>query len=187
MIAPPRVRAVVGPIVEMLAAVPSIIFGFWGIFILVPFIVHLEPGLNSVLGFIPLFGKPQDVGLQHFRGGDRARHLMILPIVSSLSRDLFLTVPRELTDGAAALGATRWEVIRGVVLPTTVSGVTAAACSPSGRALGEAIAVSPLSAPRRRSTPRSSAPASTLAARIAHAVPATGPPTFRRPRCSTSG
>lgn len=141
MIAPPRVRAVVGPIVEMLAAVPSIIFGFWGVFILVPFILHLEPGLHSILGFIPLFGTPQHVGLSIFAAAI-VLALMILPIISSLSRDLFLTVPRDLTDGAAALGATRWEVIRGIVLPTTFSGVTAASVLALGRALGEAVAVS---------------------------------------------
>jgi phosphate transport system permease protein len=66
---------------------------------------------------------------------------MVLPIIASLSRDLFLTVPKELTDGAEALGATRWEVIRGVVLPTTASGVAAATVLGLGRALGEAIAV----------------------------------------------
>ena len=141
IIAPPRVRAVVGPMIEMLAAVPSIIYGFWGFFILVPFIVHLEPGLNSVLGFIPLFGTAQGVGFSVF-AAVIVLAIMILPIVSSLSRDLFLTVPAELTDGAAALGATRWEIIRGVVLPNTVSGVTAASVLALGRALGEAIAVS---------------------------------------------
>jgi phosphate transport system permease protein len=66
---------------------------------------------------------------------------MILPIIASLSRDLFLTVPQELKDGAAALGATRWEIIRGIVLPTTASGVAAASVLGLGRALGEAIAV----------------------------------------------
>lgn len=140
LIAPPRVRAVVGPVVEMLAAVPSIIFGFWGFFILVPFILHLEPGLHSVLGFLPLFGTPQQVGISVF-AAVIVLTLMILPIVSSLSRDLFLTVPSELTDGAAALGATRWEIIRGIVLPSTLSGVTAASVLALGRALGEAIAV----------------------------------------------
>jgi phosphate transport system permease protein len=172
MIAPPRVRAVVGPIVEMLAAVPSIIFGLWGIFVLVPFIVHLEPGLNSALGFIPLFGSPQYVGYSIF-AAVIVLALMILPIVSSLSRDLFLTVPRELTDGAAALGATRWEVIRGIVLPSTVSGVTAACVLALGRALGEAIAVSFIIGDATAIHPSIFAPASTLAERIATQFPAT--------------
>jgi phosphate transport system permease protein len=139
--APPAVRAVVGPLVEMLAAVPSIVYGFWGVAVLVPFIQHLEPGLHGALGFIPLFGRAQPVGLSVFAAG-LVLTVMILPIISALSRDLFLTVPRELKEGAEALGATRWEVIRGVVLPTTLSGVTAAMVLALGRALGEAIAVS---------------------------------------------
>jgi phosphate transport system permease protein len=141
MIASPRVRAFVGPLVEMLAAVPSIIYGLWGLIVLVPFIHSIEPALNSVLGWIPLFGTPQTNGLSMLSAG-LVLTFMILPIVASLSRDLFLTVPRELREGAAALGATQWEVIRGVVLPSTVSGVTAAMVLALGRALGEAIAIS---------------------------------------------
>jgi phosphate transport system permease protein len=141
MMAPPRVRGVVGPLVEMLAAVPSIIYGFWGLVVLVPFVDHLEPGLHSALGFIPLFGTPSPTGISVMSAG-LVLTVMILPIISALSRDLFLTVPRELKDGAAALGATRWEVTRGIVLSTTVSGVSAAVVLGLGRALGEAIAVS---------------------------------------------
>ncbi|HYB28336.1 MAG TPA: phosphate ABC transporter permease subunit PstC [Solirubrobacteraceae bacterium] len=141
MMAPRRVRAVVGPLVEMLAAVPSIIYGFWGLVVLVPFIYHLEPGLHSALGFIPLFGPASTTGISLFTAGI-VLTVMILPIISALSRDLFLTVPAELKDGAEALGATRWEVIRGIVLPSTASGVGAAVVLGLGRALGEAIAVS---------------------------------------------
>ncbi len=141
MMAPRRVRAIVGPLIEMLAAVPSIIYGFWGLVVLVPFIDSLEPGLHSVLGFIPLFGQPSTIGISLLSAGI-VLTIMILPIISALSRDLFLTVPTELKDGAAALGATRWEVIRGIVLPSTSSGVGAAVVLGLGRALGEAIAVS---------------------------------------------
>jgi phosphate transport system permease protein len=142
MMARPAVRAVVGPLVEMLAAVPSIILGFWGVLVFAPFIQkHIEPALHSVFGFIPLFGPQQTIGNSLFAAG-LILALMILPIIASLSRDLFLTVPRELKEGAEALGATRFEVIRGVVLSTTVSGVVAAAVLGLGRALGEAIAVS---------------------------------------------
>jgi phosphate transport system permease protein len=140
MMAPPAVRAVVGPLVEMLAAIPSVIVGLWGLVVLAPFVQSVEPGLHGLLGFIPLFGAPQTTGLSVFTAG-LVLTLMILPIIAALSRDLFLTVPAELKDGAAALGATRWEIIRGVVLPTTVSGVAAAAVLGLGRALGEAIAV----------------------------------------------
>lgn len=141
MLASPRVRAIVGPLVEMLAAVPSIIYGFWGLIVLVPFIHSIEPGLHSALGFIPLFGDAQTTGLSLFTAG-LVLTFMILPIISALSRDLFLTVPRELREGAMALGATQWEVIRGVVLPSTISGVSAAMVLALGRALGEAIALS---------------------------------------------
>lgn len=141
MMAPPAIRAVVGPLVEMLAAIPSVIVGFWGVAVLAPFAQrHLEPLLHNALGFIPLFGVPQTTGLSVFTAG-LGLTLMVLPIIAALSRDLFLTVPQELKDGAAALGATRWEIIRGVVLPTTVSGVMAATVLGLGRALGEAIAV----------------------------------------------
>jgi phosphate transport system permease protein len=136
------VRGIVGPLVEMLAAIPSVILGFWGILVLAPFIKgHVEPWLHSHLGFIPLFGAPQTTGNSMFTAG-LILTIMILPIIASISRDLFLTVPSEVQDGATALGATRWEVIRGVVLPSAGSGVAAAAFLALGRALGEAIAVS---------------------------------------------
>ena len=134
-------RTFVGPLVEMLAAIPSVILGFWGIIVLAPFMqAHVEPALHAVLGFTGVFGAPQATGLSMFTAGV-VLTVMVVPIIASLSRDLFLTVPRELTDGAEALGATRWEVIRGVVLPTTFSGVSAAVMLGLGRALGEAIAV----------------------------------------------
>jgi phosphate transport system permease protein len=136
-----RVRAVLGPLVEMLAAIPSVILGFWGILILAPFIKsNVEPWLHGHLGFIPIFGTPQTTGNSMFTAG-LILTIMIVPIIASISRDLFLTVPREVQDGATALGATRWETIRGIVLPSTASGVVAAAFLGLGRALGEAIAI----------------------------------------------
>jgi phosphate transport system permease protein len=141
MLAPKTIRGVIGPLVEMLAAIPTVILGFWGILVLGPFLAnHVEPWIHSKFGFIPLFGPGQTTGSGLFNA-TIILTIMIVPIVASLSRDLFLTVPRELQDGAAALGATRWETIRGVVLPSTASGVTAAAFLGLGRALGEAIAV----------------------------------------------
>jgi phosphate transport system permease protein len=141
LLAPKAVRGVVSPLVEMLAAIPSVILGFWGILILAPFVKStIEPALHSVFGFIPLFGKPETTGSSVFTAS-LILTIMIVPIISSVSRDLFSSVPPELQDGASALGATRWEVIRGVVLPTTASGVIAAALLGLGRALGEAIAV----------------------------------------------
>jgi phosphate transport system permease protein len=141
MLAPRPVRAVVGSLVEMLAAIPSVILGLWGIIIFAP-LVHdtVEPALHSAFGFIPIFGAPQTTGLSVFTAGVVVT-VMVVPIIASLSRDLFLSVPRDLKDAAEALGATQWEVIRGVVLPTTFSGVSAAVMLGLGRALGEAIAV----------------------------------------------
>jgi phosphate transport system permease protein len=141
MLAPRGVRVIVGPLVEMLAAIPSVILGFWGIIVLAPFVQqHLEPWLHRVLGFLPIFGSAETTGLSLFTAG-LVLTIMVLPIIASLSRDMFLTVPQELREGAEALGATRWEMIRGVVLPNTISGVTAATVLGLGRALGEAIAV----------------------------------------------
>jgi phosphate transport system permease protein len=126
----------------MLAAVPSVILGFWGLIVFGPVLVStIEPFLHNVLGFIPLFGEPQTTGASVFNAG-LILTIMVIPIIASVSRDLFMAVPRDLQDGAAALGSTRWEVIRGVVLPTTMSGMIAACLLGLGRALGEAIAVS---------------------------------------------
>ncbi len=94
-----------------------------------------------MLGFLPIFGPPEPVGNSLF-AAILVLTIMVVPIIAALTRDLFLTVPIELRDGAEALGATRWEMIRGVVLPTTVSGVIAACVLGFGRAIGEAIAVS---------------------------------------------
>jgi phosphate transport system permease protein len=170
MIAPKRVSSVIGPLVEMLAAVPSIIYGFWGLVVLAPFIQHIEPGLHSALGFIPLFGAPQTTGVSVFTAG-LVLALMILPIISALSRDVFLTVPGELKEGAEALGATRWEIIRGIVLPSTISGVTAATVLGLGRALGEAVAVSLVIGDSNGIHASLFQPGSTLAERIANQFP----------------
>ncbi len=100
---------------------------------------HVDPALHSVLGFIPLFG-PAQYGPNIFTA-IIVLTIMILPIIASISRELFLGVPSELKEAALGLGATRWEMVRGVVLPYTRSGVAAAMILGLGRALGEAIAV----------------------------------------------
>jgi phosphate transport system permease protein len=140
LLAPRRLRGVIGPLVEMLAAIPSVILGLWGIIVLAPVVRDAEPWLHRTLGFIPIFGPPETTGASIFTAG-LILTIMVIPIVASISRDLFLTVPQELQDGAVALGATQWEVVRGVILPSTVSGVVSAALLGLGRALGEAIAV----------------------------------------------
>lgn len=141
LLAPAGVRGVVAPLVELLAAIPSVILGFWGIIVLAPFVRDtIEPALHDTLGFIPLFGEPQTTGSSVFTAS-LILTIMIVPIIASISRDLFQAVPRDVQDGASALGATRWEVVRGVVLPSTSSGLVAASLLGLGRALGEAIAV----------------------------------------------
>jgi phosphate transport system permease protein len=141
LLAPRPVRAVVGPLIEMLAAIPSVVLGFIGIIVFAPFIAkHVEGPLHSILGPTGLFGAAQQTGVSMFTAS-LILSVMIIPIVASLSRDLFLSVPSELKDGAEALGATSWEVIRGVVIPTTLTGVVSAVMLGLGRALGEALAV----------------------------------------------
>jgi phosphate transport system permease protein len=141
LLAPGRAGAVIGPLVELLAAVPSVIIGFWGLIFLGPFLKNtIEPALHSVLGFIPLFGPANPTGEGIFTAGV-VLALMALPIIAAITRDIFLSVPRELKDGALALGATRWEMIRGVVLDSSRAGIVAALILGVSRALGEAIAV----------------------------------------------
>ena len=139
-LAPPWVRGVVTPLVETLAAIPSVIMGLWGLLILAPFLVsEVDPALHSVFGFIPLFGTAT-VGQNVFTA-IVVLTVMILPIISSVSRELFLGVPSELKEAALGLGMTRWEMVRGVVFPYTRGGVAAAMILGLGRAVGEAIAV----------------------------------------------
>jgi phosphate transport system permease protein len=139
-LAPRGVSGVIGAMVETLAAIPSVVLGLWGILVLGPFAAdHLEPWLNDHLGFIPLFsGTPQSSGL--FIAG-LVLAIMVVPIVASICRELFLSVPDELEEGALALGATRWEMVKGVVLSSSKSGIAAAVILGFGRAIGEAIAV----------------------------------------------
>jgi phosphate transport system permease protein len=137
----PRTAAVIGPLVELLAAVPSVIIGLWGIVVLAPIMRStIEPALHNVLGFIPLFGKPSLSGSGIFTA-IVILAIMALPIIAAITRDLFLTVPAELKDGALALGATRWEMVRGVVLGSMRPGIASACILGAARALGEAIAV----------------------------------------------
>ena len=140
-LAPNWIKAPVTALVEMLAAVPSVVIGLWGILVLGPALrSHIETWLHSGLGWIPLFGAPSAAGASLFTA-IVVLAIMILPIVSSISRELFLGVPHELKEGALALGTTRWEMVRGVVFPYARGGIAAALILGLGRAMGEAIAV----------------------------------------------
>jgi phosphate transport system permease protein len=138
-----------------------------GIYLIAPFVAaDIEPLLHDVLGFLPFFGEPQPVGNSLFTAS-LVLVIMVVPIIAALTRDLFLTVPMELRDGAAALGATRWEMIRGVVLPTTSSGIVAACVLGFGRAIGEAIAVSLVVGGQAEAPLNLFLPGDTIASRIA--------------------
>jgi phosphate transport system permease protein len=139
-LAPRFLRGPVTSLVETLAAVPSVVIGFWGILVLGPFLAeHVEPALQRALGFVPLFsGRPQASGLLP---AIAVLTIMIIPIVTSISRELFLGVPPELKEGALALGLTRWEMLRAVDFPYVRGGLAAALILGLGRAVGEAIAV----------------------------------------------
>jgi phosphate transport system permease protein len=139
-LAPRAIRGVVTTLVELLAAIPSVVIGLWGIFVLGPFLEnHVGPFLHRTLGFVPLFsGTPRLTG---YLPAVIVLTIMILPITASIARELFLGVPQDLEEAALALGSTRWEMIRGVVLPHTRAGLVAAVMLGLGRAVGEAIAV----------------------------------------------
>jgi phosphate transport system permease protein len=140
-LAPPSVRAPVGTLIDMLAAVPSVVIGLWGIYVLAPFSAsHLAPGIHAMLGWIPIFGGDPHTESTVFTA-IIVLTIMTIPITSSICRELFVGVSSELEEGSVALGATRWEMVKTVVVPSVRGGVVAAIILGLGRALGEAIAV----------------------------------------------
>lgn len=165
-LAPPGVKGVVGSLVEMLAAVPSVVLGLWGILVLGPFFAaHIEPWLHRWFGFIPIFsGDPSSSGLL-VAGVILA--IMVVPIIASICRELFVSVPQDQQDAALALGATRWEMTRGVILSSSRPGIAAALILGLGRALGEAIAVAQVVGAATKINRSLFLPGDTLAARIA--------------------
>jgi phosphate transport system permease protein len=139
-IAPKWLRGPVGYAVDLLAAVPSVVYGLWGVFILLPlFLQPVAEFLGSYLGFIPIFRAPAS-GISLF-GAGVVLAIMIIPIISSLCREVIAAVPTEDRYAAYALGATRWEMIRGAILPRAKAGIVGAVMLGLGRALGETIAV----------------------------------------------
>ena len=165
-LAPRGVRGAVGTLVEMLAAIPSVVLGLWGILVMGPFLAHhLEPGLHRWFGFLPIFGESSS-GSDLFVAG-LILSIMIVPIVASICRELFLSIPSELEEGALALGATRWEMVRGVVLSGSRPGIAAALILGLGRALGEAIAVTQVIGTATAIHVSLFQPGDTLASRIA--------------------
>ncbi len=139
-LAPPAVRAPLTYLVELLAAIPSVVYGLWGIFVLIPVMsTYVDPALQSTLGFLPLFQGPiYGYGLL---SGGVILAIMIIPTVAAISRDALLAVPQNQREAALSLGATRWETTRMAVLRYARSGIFGAIILGLGRASGETIAV----------------------------------------------
>jgi phosphate transport system permease protein len=138
--APPRFAKPFAAAIDLLAAVPSIVYGLWGAYIVLNYLNAIQRGISEVLGWIPLFSGDALIPNSVF-AGSVILAIMILPIVTALSREVFAQTPATHKEAALALGATRWEVIRTAVLPFGRAGVISAAMLGLGRALGETIAV----------------------------------------------
>jgi phosphate ABC transporter permease protein PstC len=136
---PRRARAPLSVLVDLLAAVPSVVYGLWGFLVLAPKLRGFQQFLSDKLSFLP-FWAGQVAGPSYFLAG-LILAIMILPIVSAISREVIATVPTEQKEAALALGATRWEMIRTAVLPYSRAGITGGAMLGLGRAIGETIAV----------------------------------------------
>jgi phosphate transport system permease protein len=138
-LAPPRISDIMTFLIELLAAVPSVIIGLLGIFIVLPILQKIVPPLKSVLGFLPIFSGPF-YGVSVFSAGV-VLTFMILPFIITISREVLLAVPRELREAALALGATRWESTWQVVIPFARTGIIGSIFLAMARALGETMAV----------------------------------------------
>ena len=166
-IAPAGVSLVLSFIIELLASIPSVILGLWGIFVMVPWLRNVvEPALGAALGWMPLFSGPA-YGIGLLAGGVILA-IMIIPIISSVSREVLKTVPLAQREGAYALGATRWEAIRTAVLPYGRVGIIGAVILGLGRALGETMAVTMVIGNRPQVTGSLFQPAYTIAAALAN-------------------
>jgi phosphate ABC transporter membrane protein len=138
-IAKGAVRSTISFLIEILAAIPSIIYGFWGIFVFVPFMKKfIEPFLSKYLGFLPFFSGSSS-GFNLFTAGV-ILSIMIIPIITSISRDVMKAIPQSQREAAYALGATRWEAIKMAIL-NAKSGILGATVLGLGRAIGETMAV----------------------------------------------
>lgn len=166
-LAPPWLRRPASFVVELLAAVPSVIYGLWGIFVLTPWLREsVEPKLEAAFGFLPMFQGPH-IGFGMLAGGI-VLSIMILPTISSVMREVLATVPPLLRENALALGATRYEALRFVILPFVRSGLVGATILGLGRALGETMAVTMVIGNRPEISASLFAPGYTMASVIAN-------------------
>jgi len=166
-LAPAWLSHKLGFLVELLAAIPSVVYGLWGIFVLGPWIRdHIEPLLGKYLGFLPLFQGPRvSVGMLT---ASVVLAIMILPYIAAVCTDVFRVVPQTQREAALALGATKWEMVRMAVLPFGTSGIIGAIILGLGRALGETIAVAMVIGNRPVISSSLFMPSSTLASVIAN-------------------
>lgn len=166
-IAPKILGTFLGFMIEMLAAIPSVVFGIWGLFVLAPWVrTSLQPFVQKGLGWLPLFqGPPYGVGM--FTAA-LILAVMITPTISSICREVFRTIPREVREGALALGATKWEMLRLAILKSSRSGIFGATVLGLGRAFGETMAVTMVIGNRPQISPSLFAPAQTMASIIAN-------------------
>ncbi len=168
---PMWLRRPIGIAIELLAGIPSIIYGIWGLFVFAPFLqVHVQPALISFFGSVPGFsslfaGPPYGIGLLT---SSIILAIMVLPFVTSISRDVFDTVPPVLKESAYGMGCTTWEVVRNVVLPYTRVGVIGGMMLGLGRALGETMAVTFVIGNAHKVSASLLAPATTISATIAN-------------------
>jgi phosphate transport system permease protein len=168
---PIPLRRPIGTAIELLAGIPSIVFGFWGLFVLAPFLQrNIQPAIISAFGSVPglsnLFaGPPYGIGMLT---AGLILGIMVLPFIAAIMRDIFDTVPPMLKESAYGLGCTTWEVTRNVVLPYTRTGVIGAIMLGLGRALGETMAVTFVIGNAHRISVSLFAPATTISAAIAN-------------------
>lgn len=166
-LAPDWLRSPLSFLVELLAAIPSVVYGLWGVFALAPILRSaVEPFLNNTLGFLPLFqGPPYGVGML---AGGLILAIMIVPTIAAVSRDVMRAVPDPQREAMLALGGTRWETIKLAVLPSARSGIIGAIILGLGRALGETMAVTMLIGNRPEISASLFAPSYTMASVIAN-------------------
>ncbi|HET9954975.1 MAG TPA: phosphate ABC transporter permease subunit PstC [Polyangiaceae bacterium] len=166
-LAPGWLRQPVSFLIELLAAVPSVVYGLWGIFALSPWLREtVQPALQAMFGFVPLFQGPR-YGFGMLAAGIILA-IMIVPTVSSVGREVLRAVPANLREGALALGATRWEAVRFAVLPYASSGLVGAVILGLGRALGETMAITMVIGNRPEISASLFAPGHTMASVIAN-------------------
>jgi phosphate transport system permease protein len=169
---PDRVEKALRLTIELLAAIPSVVYGLWGIFVVIPMVRPVADWLYAHLGWIPIFGTPlSGPGLLP---ASLVLAIMVLPTISAISRDALVGVPPKLREAAFGLGATRWEVILAVLVPTAATGIFGAVILGFGRALGETMALAMLAGNANTVTWSMFSPANTLAALLANHFPEAG-------------